>query len=158
MHLRVFGLGFLQDSYRFGSGEDAANPAAGLVLDSQGNMYGTHVRGRRLQHGHVFEVDTTGNETVLHSFGETGEDGANPYFGGVVLDAQGNLYGTTVRGGAYGAGTVFKLDTTGNETVLYSFTGAPDGAPRECAVCYADGWNSQQGERLRPSKAERRKS
>jgi uncharacterized repeat protein (TIGR03803 family) len=59
--------------------------------------------------------------SVPHSF--TGPpDGGIPY-AGVVWDAQGNLYGTTSGGGASAYGTVFKLDTTGNETVLYSFTG-----------------------------------
>ena len=46
----------------------------------------------------------------------------------MVLDKLGNLYGTTVSYGAYGCGTVFKLDTAGNETVLYTFTGGADGA------------------------------
>ena len=45
-------------------------------------------------------------------------DGGNPYFGGLILDASGDLYGTTVGGGASDEGTVFKLDTNGNETVL----------------------------------------
>jgi uncharacterized repeat protein (TIGR03803 family) len=46
----------------------------------------------------------------------------------LALDKLGNLYGTTVSYGAYGCGTVFKLDTAGNETVLYTFTGGADGA------------------------------
>src|SRR5260221_306762 len=69
--------------------------------------------------------------TVLHSF-KGGTDGESPV-GGVVRDAAGNLYGTTEYGGGVtcffqdGCGTVFKLDTTGKETVLYSFTGGTDG-------------------------------
>ena len=62
---------------------------------------------------------------VLYSF--SGTDGANPR-GGLILDAAGNVYGTTVGGGAYGSGTIFKLDATGNLTVLHSFAGGPDGA------------------------------
>jgi len=68
---------------------------------------------------------------VLYTFTGT-PDGALPV-GGLVLDAKGNLYGVTFQGGqgglacyesgAIGCGTVFKLDTTGKETVLYSFTG-----------------------------------
>jgi uncharacterized repeat protein (TIGR03803 family) len=58
---------------------------------------------------------------VLYSF-TGGADGAFP-FGALVGDHAGNLYGTTPYGGASGYGTVFKLDTTGKETVLYSFTG-----------------------------------
>src|SRR5271165_1432929 len=71
----------------------------------------------------------TYTESVLYSF-QGSPDGALPY-AGLVFDAQGNLYGTTFYGGnpackyefIYGCGTVFKLDTTGKETVLYSFTG-----------------------------------
>src|SRR5947207_2094068 len=63
--------------------------------------------------------------TLLYSFkGSPG--GANPK-AELILDVAGNLYGTTAFGGASDKGTVFKLDTTGAETVLYSFTGAPDG-------------------------------
>jgi uncharacterized repeat protein (TIGR03803 family) len=66
------------------------------------------------------------SEKILHTF-SGGSDGGNP-FGGLIADAQGNLYGTTQVGGAYGYGTVFMLDTSQNETVLYSFTGGSDGA------------------------------
>jgi len=71
-------------------------------------------------------VDVTGKESVLYSF--TGSpDGAYPY-GWLVRDDLGNFYGTTFEGGDSNYGTVFKLDTTGKESVLYSFTGSPDGA------------------------------
>jgi uncharacterized repeat protein (TIGR03803 family) len=73
----------------------------------------------------VFKVDTFGNETVLYSF-TGGSDGGYP-LAGVIRDSKGNLYGTTNGGGASGAGVVFKVDTFGNETVLYSFTGGSDG-------------------------------
>lgn len=63
-------------------------------------------------------IDPTGKETVLHSF--VGADGIAPR-AGVIRDALGNLYGTTELGGAFGYGTVFKLDPAGQETVLYSF-------------------------------------
>jgi uncharacterized repeat protein (TIGR03803 family) len=63
---------------------------------------------------------------VLYNF--TGApDGGYPY-GGLVRDEAGNLYGTTETGGANGAGTVFKVDKSGKETVLYSFAGGSDGA------------------------------
>jgi uncharacterized repeat protein (TIGR03803 family) len=116
-----------------GIGGDGAFPVSGLVPDSQGNLYGTTSLSGAYGYGTVFKVDTTGKETVLYSFTGTGGDGAGPY-GDLVLDAQGNLYGTTFGGGdpacngIYGAcGTVFKLDTTGKETVLYSFTGIGGG-------------------------------
>jgi uncharacterized repeat protein (TIGR03803 family) len=81
-------------------------------------------------YGTVYKVDPSGNESVLYSF--TGnEDGGYPY-ASLVLDAKGNLYGTTYEGGdlscePHGCGTVFKVDPAGNESVLYSFTGTyPD--------------------------------
>jgi uncharacterized repeat protein (TIGR03803 family) len=64
-------------------------------------------------------------EVVLHNF-ETPPNGAFPN-AGVIRDPAGNLYGTTINGGASNAGVVFKLDTTGHQTVLYSFTGGADG-------------------------------
>jgi len=114
--------------YSFTGVPDGEEPDAGLVRDAQGNLYGTTYNGGASNLGTVFELDTTGKETVLHSFTGTGGDGSEPY-GGLVLDAQGNLYGTTSFGGASGDGTVFELDTAGKETVLYSFTGTGgDGA------------------------------
>jgi uncharacterized repeat protein (TIGR03803 family) len=108
-----------------------AHALAGLVEDAQGNLYGTTYDGGNGS-GMVYEVDNTGKETQLYAF-TGGADGSTPY-GGVVLDAQGNLYGTTASGGAYGSGTVFKLDTAGNETVLYSFTGQADGGGPEAGL------------------------
>ena len=105
------------------TGGDGANPEAGLVRDAAGNLYGTTPYGGASGYGTVFMLDTTGKETVLYSFTGTGGDGAEPLFGYLVRDAAGNLYGTTEGGGASGYGTVFMLDETGNETVLYSFTG-----------------------------------
>jgi uncharacterized repeat protein (TIGR03803 family) len=64
---------------------------------------------------------------VLHSFSYSNADGAYPY-GGVVRDQAGNLFGVTLQGGTNGLGTVYKIDSSGNETTLYSFTGQPDGA------------------------------
>jgi uncharacterized repeat protein (TIGR03803 family) len=75
--------------------------------------------------GVVFMLDSAGNETVLYAF--TGGVDGGPPSSGVVQDAAGNLYGTTYSGGAYNRGTVYKLDMTGTETVLYSFTGGTDG-------------------------------
>jgi uncharacterized repeat protein (TIGR03803 family) len=63
--------------------------------------------------------------SVLYSF-TGGTDGGNPW-AALIQDAAGNLYGTTEGGGASGGGVVFKLDATGTETVLYSFTFGTDG-------------------------------
>src|SRR5208283_3599340 len=111
--------------YSFSGGPDGGYPLAGLIRDSAGNLYGTTQGGGASGAGVVFKVDTSGNETVLYSF-TGGADGGYP-LGGVIRDSAGNLYGTTNGGGASGAGVVFKVDTSGNETVLYSFTGGADG-------------------------------
>jgi uncharacterized repeat protein (TIGR03803 family) len=111
--------------YSFTNGSDGGQPAAGLIFDSSGNLYGTTGSGGAAGAGTVFElVNSSGNytERVLYSFG--GSDGANPV-AGLIADASGNLYGTTALGGAAGAGTVFELvNSSGNytEKVLYSFT------------------------------------
>jgi len=99
---------------------DGSTPYAGLVRDSAGNLYGTTLSGGTNGAGTVFKVDATGTETMLYSFNPNSGDGFSPY-GGLAMDPAGNLYGTTVSGGTIGAGTVFKVDTTGAETVLYSF-------------------------------------
>jgi uncharacterized repeat protein (TIGR03803 family) len=69
-----------------------------------------------------------------------GADGANPY-AGLFQDSAGNLYGTTSRGGAKGYGVVFKLDTTGTETPLYTFQGGADGANPYAALVQDSGGN-----------------
>jgi uncharacterized repeat protein (TIGR03803 family) len=114
--------------YNFTGGADGATPRAALILDPVGNLYGTALQGGEGcgigTCGLVFELDSTGKETVLHSF--SGPDGAYPE-AGLLRDSVGNLYGTTSEGGS-GHGLVFKLDpTTGKETVLYAFTGGADG-------------------------------
>ncbi len=111
--------------YSFSGGADGAYPAARLVRDAVGNLYGT-TGGGSAGYGIVFKIDPSGNETILHSF-TGGVDGANPY-AGLVRDAVGNLYGTTTAGGSAGLGTVFKVRPSGTETILHSFTGGADGA------------------------------
>jgi uncharacterized repeat protein (TIGR03803 family) len=87
---------------------DGALPQANIVRVGQ-DLYGTTYVGGAYGDGTVFMVNSKkGKETVLHSF--AGSDGANPH-GSLVRDKTGNLYGTTMQGGAYGAGTVFKVMT-----------------------------------------------
>jgi uncharacterized repeat protein (TIGR03803 family) len=100
-------------------GIDGYYPYAGLILDAAGNLYGTTTFGGdgscNWQYpgcGVVFELipqkDGRWTEKILHSFANNSVDGSNPY-GGLILDASGNLYGTTSKGGAYGLGTVFEI-------------------------------------------------
>src|SRR3984885_3474730 len=121
--------------YTFTGGADGGTPYAGVIRDSAGNLYGTTGRGGTatcpLNYlgpagcGVVYKVDTTGQETVLYTF-TGGADGGSPYGAGLTIDSEGNLYGTTEFGGTASVGVVFKLDTTGQETVLYSFIGLAD--------------------------------
>jgi uncharacterized repeat protein (TIGR03803 family) len=98
---------------------DGSIPHSSLILDSAGNLYGTTSGGGASDNGTVFKVNTKGKETLLHSF-TGGTDGATPD-GSVIMDAAGNLFGTTFNG------TVFKLDTRKTLTVLYTFIGFIDG-------------------------------
>ena len=126
--------------YHFSGYGDGQYPHASLVFDAAGNLYGETDNGGiycdlHQGCGTVFELsrngDGTWTEKVLHSFGN-GTDGEGP-LGGLILDASGNLYGTTYGGGTYNpGGTVFELSPNGDgswtETVLHSFGLFPDGA------------------------------
>lgn len=105
---------------------DGENPLyAGLITDKNGNMYGTTYNGGANGYGVVYELSPAGNgswtETVLYSFQNT-PDGANP-INGLVMDASGNLYGTTFAGGPSGNGTFFQLSPSGNSWKEYSLSG-----------------------------------
>jgi uncharacterized repeat protein (TIGR03803 family) len=141
--------------HTFAYGADGANPAAGLIFDAAGNLYGTtSVGGDPTACPSLFpaglagcgiafklkpNADGTWTESILHTF-NGGAGGTNPS-GGLIFDAAGNLYGTTSVGGNVGgcgspegSGVVFKLapnpDGTWTESVLHSFGG--DG-------CFAQG-------------------
>src|SRR5271165_1123194 len=123
--------------YNFGaSSTDGALPTAGLIFDSNGNLYGTTAGGGKIGMGTVFElVPSTGGtwtEKILWNFGLSITDGEVPE-AGLIFDSNGNLYGTTEQGGANttwaagsgGWGTVFELSPaaggTWTEKVLYAF-------------------------------------
>ncbi len=108
-----------------GATADGALPYGNLLLDANGNLYGTTYHGGSRHRGTVFELTSTGAYQVLYSFGGK-IDGANP-LGTLTQDSEGNLYGVAFDGGVGHYGTVFKLAPGGVLTVLHSFTGAPDG-------------------------------
>jgi uncharacterized repeat protein (TIGR03803 family) len=126
--------------YKFQGKPDGANPFAGMIQDAMGNLYGTTNAGGTGPCtggcGTVFKVSKNGHETVLYRFcpgGNPCTDGYDPD-AALIQDAMGNLYGTTYYGGGTcsggccsSCGVVFKLDTSRNETVLYSF--CPGGFP-----------------------------
>jgi uncharacterized repeat protein (TIGR03803 family) len=130
--------------YSFTGGADGAYPATGLLPDEAGNLYGTTRGGGDVSVsacsfnpgcGVVFKVEPSGKETALYAF-TGGTDGLGPS-SGLVRDEAGNLYGTAIAGGdltgvcpglpALGCGVVFKLEPSGKETVLHTFTGGADG-------------------------------
>lgn len=107
--------------YSFGSTvTDGYSLFAGLVMDKDGNLYGTTLYGGAGGAGTVFKVTPSGKETILHGFTYLTGDGVEPS-AGLILDQEGNLYGTTFQGGANNLGAVFELTSDGTETVLYSF-------------------------------------
>jgi len=129
--------------YSFAGGAtDGCIPQGNLLRDKTGNLYGITDSCGAFGYGTVFMLDTTGTETVLHSF-TGGADGTLPS-AGLIRDSHGNLYGVTTFGGvglncyggaSQGCGVVYKLRESGTLTVLHSFTGGttdgcyPEGTP-----------------------------
>lgn len=119
----------------FAGGNDGVLPAAGLIADKQGNLYGTTEEGgvgtTCTGCGTIFKLGPDRKEAVLYAF-EGGADGIAP-MGPVLMDESGNLYGTTSGGGGKlcnggnACGTIYKLAPDGTETVLYAFQGQADG-------------------------------
>lgn len=116
-------------------GSGGSIPTGGLISDAAGNLYGTTASGGAYQCGTVFKLSVesgTWAEDLLYSFKCGPDDGWGPE-SALLLDAAGDLYGTTSAGGPSNNGTVFKLspDGTGGwtETVLRAFNGKDGGLP-----------------------------
>jgi len=133
--------------HKFTRGADGYSSYGGLIFDQVGNLYGTTGSGGASDEGTVFKLtpDSDGRwtEAVIHSFGG-GNDGVAPA-GTLTFDSAGNLYGTTVAGGANRSGTVFQLtpnsDGSWTESVLYSFcslSGCRDGAVPSYSLIFDD--------------------
>ena len=122
--------------HSFSAGDGLA-PEGSLIWGKNGVRYGTTYDGGMLQGGKcrhgcgtVFSIDKSGKETVVYAF-KGGSDGANPG-SNLALDPDGNLYGTTFSGGQLscyvgGCGVIFKIDSSGHQSVLYRFTDHSDG-------------------------------
>lgn len=106
-------------------GPDGETPLGGLIHGSDGYLYGTTDFGGKLGCGTVFKISLSGKFKSIYSFAG-GNDGCEPARS-VIRDTAGNIYGTTEAGGPSNLGTVFKIDSTGHESVLYAFTGGSDG-------------------------------
>jgi uncharacterized repeat protein (TIGR03803 family) len=115
--------------YSFGYNDEPS----GLVEGADGNFYGTAAFGAPEYYDTVFRIDTNGALTVLYTF-TGGDDGGGPN-GYLVQAANKDFYGTTVGGGTNGGyGTVFKINTNGTLTSVYSFTGGTNGAYPEAGL------------------------
>ena len=127
--------------HNFGGPGDGTAPYGSLIQASDGNLYGMTSGGGANGAGTVFEINlTTGTESVIHSFGGPG-DGSAPY-GTLIQASDGNLYGTTVTGGANGTGAVIKLTlATPTESVVYSFAATGDGTSPYGALLQASDGN-----------------
>jgi uncharacterized repeat protein (TIGR03803 family) len=127
---RALAAGKYKTLYRFNGRSDGQFPSAGVIFDTEGNLYGTTFSGGTYSYGTVFKLTPSGNgnwkENVIYTFGHERKRGVSPY-AGLVFDSGGHLYGTTESGGTYEAGTVFTLkpnkDGTWTEIILHSFNG-----------------------------------
>jgi uncharacterized repeat protein (TIGR03803 family) len=143
--------------YEF-SGPDGATPQARVIIGPDGNLYGTTTYGGSAGKGVVFRLQPPPAacktalcpwmETVLYSFAG-GSDGANPEFGDLTFDRQGNIYGTTPNGGSGsgcqgGCGVVYELSPSSGgwtEKILYIFQGGQDGIAPYAGVIFDNAGN-----------------
>jgi uncharacterized repeat protein (TIGR03803 family) len=125
--------------YGFENTPDGAFPSGGALVAVNGALYGTTSDGGAGYHtgGAVFSVSTSGEESIIYSFGNNG-DGSIPYAG--LIAVKGVLYGTTFGGGtAAGSGTVFSVTTSGVEHLLHSFAGGKDGSTPRAGLVASGG-------------------
>jgi uncharacterized repeat protein (TIGR03803 family) len=121
-------------SFSDSSPTDGAFPESELIQAADGDFYGTTYRSGALGlGGTVFKMTAAGAVTVLHAFTGGPSDGAQ-LRAGLVQGKDGNFYGTTQEGGAFGQGTVFTMTPAGAVTVLHSFAGGADGANPTAAL------------------------
>src|SRR5271169_650469 len=147
--MKIDGTNFqLLHTFSFASTNDGGYaPIASLVLDGSGNLYGTAAYGGSGLNGTVFKLRTDGTGfQVLHSFTGLPDDGSAPW-APLTLDGSGNLYGTTVSGGASSlGGTVFKVKTDGTGfQLLHSFVGRQSDGDCPYAPVILDGFGNLYG-------------
>jgi uncharacterized repeat protein (TIGR03803 family) len=120
--------GKLTPLYVFKDGADGEYPDQSPIVDTEGNLYGTIITKNASEYaGAVWKIDTTGKFSIMHQFAGKA-DGFGPN-GPLMMNTDGNLYGTTASGGlanGTGYGTVFQITPAGKFTIIHTFTG-PDG-------------------------------
>jgi uncharacterized repeat protein (TIGR03803 family) len=120
----------------FSRAKDGANPISGLILGTDGALYGTTANGARFGCGTIFRMSPAGYLTTIHTF--SWEDGCNP-LGTLLLASDGNFYGTTYAGGSWGYGTVFQMTTGGKLVTLHNFAIFDGASPYAGLVEATDG-------------------
>jgi uncharacterized repeat protein (TIGR03803 family) len=137
--LHSFSGGYSEVGHGLAGSNDGATPWAALIEGRRGDFYGVTGNGGIYNAGTVFKITSSGEETQLYSFsgGSSGIAGSTDGVGALgtlFLGSDGNFYGTTLLGGAYNGGTVYRVTADGVETVIHSFSGggalagSPDGA------------------------------
>jgi uncharacterized repeat protein (TIGR03803 family) len=112
--------------HNFTGKADGSCPTGSMVADAAGNLDGTAFRGGKANSGTIFKLTPAGKLTTIYAFAG-GADGGFPQ-GGMALGAKGYLYGTTLQGGAFNEGTLFRVSLAGVHTVFWNFTGGADGS------------------------------
>ncbi len=136
--------GFFTILKSFPFGTEGRNPAAALIQATDGNLYGTllnggYYGGYNSGFGSVIQMNLNGTTTVLYTF-TGGMDGGNPS-AALLQGSDLNFYGTTLRGGAFNQGTVFKITLSGGFSVMHAFTGGADGGGAYSALIQATDGN-----------------
>jgi uncharacterized repeat protein (TIGR03803 family) len=106
--------------YSFTGNADGSGPYSPLLRNSTGDIFGATADGGEWGAGALFKLSSSGKETVLANFSNSPVSGGTPT-GNIARDSAGNFYGTTNLGGASQAGSIYKVNKTGGETVLFSF-------------------------------------
>jgi uncharacterized repeat protein (TIGR03803 family) len=114
--------------HTFGGLVNGQNPYSTLIQASNGVLYGTASYGGNNYWGVIFSCTTLGNYGIIHHFGGLPTDGGTPY-GSLVEASNGILYGMTYEGGLYNNGVVYGIDTSGNYSVIFNFSGSSGSFP-----------------------------
>ncbi|MFL6688697.1 MAG: choice-of-anchor tandem repeat GloVer-containing protein [Alphaproteobacteria bacterium] len=116
---RIATDGTLTLLHSFTGGDDGNSPFGGVILASDGSLYGTATGGGVGQNGTVYRITPDGTLKVVYAFAG-GDDGSGPGYK-IAMDKKSNIYGITTFGGHYSAGTVYKINAQGKEIQLHAF-------------------------------------